>query len=632
VLVAAAILRLGHLWATADAPFVGEPVLDSAEYDRWARVIAGGDWRGEGAFFQAPLYPYLVGAVYALVGARPTAVYLLQIAVAIAAIWALWRCGTLLAGWRVGLAAAALAAGCGVLVFHDVLLLKESLATSVMAFLLLALVAARRAAGPHPLWLVAGALLGVLAQLRENALLLAPLVLLLPWIDDDRDDLPAAGNATSGPDDGAPSSSRSPATTGRGRRALGADVFLALGIALALAPFALRNLVVTGEPLLTTFQGGVNLWIGNNPEADGLYRPLVAGRQVPERERHEAIRLAEAATGRRLSPREVSRYWVHRSIAWARAEPAAFLRLQARKLALFWSVAEWPDAVDYGWMRQRSPALGLAFVERGALSLLAVAGIWLERRRLRRWAPVLLLLFGWMAATVAFFLFSRYRLPAVPALALLAAVPVARVAALLGHPERRRTALAGAAAVTAALVVPHLLRPPPRLDLVHGNLGLLAAERGELAAAAAHYRSALEASPDDLLALLGLGNLAARERRFAEALAYFGRAAAAHPESPEAVANLGATELAVGRTGDAEAHFARALALDPDDLVAAHNMSLLLARRGALDEAREWNRRVVAGAPPGSALHTRATALAARLAAAASGPAVSAAPTPSPRP
>ncbi len=553
VLAAAALLRLLHWWTLRDAPFVGQPVLDSAEYDRWARQIAGGDWRGEGAFFQAPFYPYLIATVYAVVGPRLSAVYLLQIVAAVAAIWALWRCGLRLAGWEVGLAAAALAAACGVLVFHDALLLKESLAVSATAFLLLALVAAREAGAPLRRWLGAGLLLGLLVELRENALLLAPLLLLLPWLSND--DSPAR------------------------RHALAASALLLGGLALALAPIAVRNLAVAGEPLLTSFQGGVNFWIGNNPDADGTYRPLVVGRQVPERERAEAVRLAEQAAGRKLAPREVSRYWLHRALAWAAREPGAFLRLQARKLALFWSPYEWPDTVDYAWVRTQSPALRAAFVERGALSLLALAGLWLVRRQLRRWAPVLVVLAGWMAVTVAFFLFSRYRLPAVPALALLAAVPVARVIEA-ARARRRFAAGAGTAAVVAALALPHAFMPPSRLDLVHGNLGRLAEQRGDASSAEAHYRAALAAAPDDLLALLGLGNAAARGGRYDEALALYSRAVAAHPGSPEALANLGAAELALGRVDAAERDLRRALALDPAQPQATRNLALLLARRG----------------------------------------------------
>ena len=582
------LLRLLHWWTLRDAPFVGQPVLDSAEYDRWARQIAGGDWRGEGAFFQAPFYPYLMATVYAVVGPRPSAVYLLQIVAAVAAIWALWRCGLRLAGWEVGLAAAALAALCGVLVFHDALLLKESLAVSATAFLLLALVAAREAGAPLRRWLGAGLLLGLLVELRENALLLVPLVLALPWLRSDDGAAPPnasmPGTGAGAPDAPVMITSNAgelpprPGSLARGR-ALTASASLLAGVVLALAPIAIRNVVVTGEPLLTSFQGGVNFWIGNNPDADGTYRPLVAGRQVPERERAEAVRLAEQAAGRELAPREVSRYWLRRALAWAAREPGAFLRLQARKLALFWSPYEWPDTVDYAWVRTQSPALRAAFVERGALSLLALAGLWLVRRQLRRWAPVLVVLAGWMAATVAFFLFSRYRLPAVPALALLAAVPVARVIEA-ARARRRVAAGAGTVAMVAALALPHAFMPPPRLDLVHGNLGRLAEQRGDASAAEAHYRAALAAAPDDLLALLGLGNAAARGRRFDEALALYSRAVAAHPGSPEALANLGAAELALGRVDAAERDLRRALALDPAQPQATRNLALLLARRG----------------------------------------------------
>ena len=48
---------------------------DSRGYDEWARRIAGGDWLGHEVFYQAPLYPYLLGVIYAIAGrhllARP---------------------------------------------------------------------------------------------------------------------------------------------------------------------------------------------------------------------------------------------------------------------------------------------------------------------------------------------------------------------------------------------------------------------------------------------------------------------------------------------------------------------------------------------------------------------------------
>ena len=592
VLAVAALLRLGFWLPLADAPFVGQPVLDSQEYHRWGERIAAGNWGGEGAFFQAPLYPYLLGAVYSLAGPRPGAVYLLQILAALGALWALWRAGRALEGPAVGLAAAALAAASGILVLHDAQLLKESLAASLVALLLLALVKAREAAAPAARWAAAGLCLGLLAGLRENALLLVPVLAALAW-------LPVGGQGPT-------------ARAGRpaARRRFAATLALLGGLLLAMAPIALRNLIVAGQPLVTTFQGGVNLYIGNNPRADGTYRPLVPGRQIPALERREAQRLAEEAAGRALSPREVSGHWTGRAVAWATSEPAAFARLQVRKVGLFWSLYEWPDAVDYYWLRERSPALRLALVERGALCGLAAAGVLLlaRRRRLLAWAPVLAVLLGWMVATVAFFLFSRYRLPAVPPLALLAAVPLAEAWRLL-RAGRRGAAGLGAVAIALVLAAPHLLAPGPRLDLVHVNLGRLALERGDARAAAAEFESALAASPGDLTALLELGNLAARDGRHEEALALYRRAARAEPASPEALANLGGALLATRDRAGAEAALRRALALDRGQLAAAHNLALLLSLDGRREEATEWNRRVLAAAPD----HSAARRLRARL-------------------
>src|SRR6185436_4570465 len=143
ILAVALVLRLAHWWAVRDQPFFAWLVMDSQEYDRWAREIAAGDWRGSQVFFQAPLYPYLLAVLYAVFGRSLDAVYLVQIALAVAGCWALYRAGRLMGGERVGLAAAGLAAFYGPFLFHDVQLLKESAAVAVVSFLLWALAAKR---------------------------------------------------------------------------------------------------------------------------------------------------------------------------------------------------------------------------------------------------------------------------------------------------------------------------------------------------------------------------------------------------------------------------------------------------------------------------------------------------------
>lgn len=559
ILALAAVLRLAHWLAVREHPFFAELVMDSREYDRWAQEIAAGDWLGSAAFFQAPLYPYLLAAVYSVFGHRVDAVYLLQIALAVAGCWALWRAGRLAGGEGVGLAAALLAAVYPPFIVHDVQLAKESPAVALAAFLLWALVAAR-ADGRPSRWLAAGALCGLLALLRENALLVAPLLVPLAlW--------PRAGAR---------------------RAALRGGAFV-LGMALALVPVAVRNGAVGGSFLPTTYQGGVNFYIGNNPDADGTYRPLVPGKQVPLYERGEAQRLAEQAAGRELTPAEVSRHWLGRSLAWARREPLAFAALQLRKLALFWSWYEWPDAIDSAWVRRVSPALRLPWPEFGGVSLLALAGLWWLRRGPGRFWPVLVYLAATVAATVAFFLFARYRLPAVPALMLLAALPLAGLAEAARSGRRRRVA-ALALLVLAALVLPRLATQAPRLDLVHYNLARLHQEAGRTAEAERDYGEALRHDPDSFLACLNLGTIAARRGDYAEARRWFERAVAIEPRADDAWANLGSAWLAAGDPARAREGLERALELNPENAVARHNLALL--------ERREAEGQSVTAPPP----------------------------------
>lgn len=545
ILAVALAVRLAHFAAVRDEPFVRDLVLDSKEYDAWARGIAEGDWLGSRVFFQAPLYPYLLATVYRTAGHRLDVVYLLQIAAAVAGIAALYAAGRRMGGERVGLVAAALAALYGPFVFHDVQILKESLAVTVACFLLLALVRAREGERVLP-WLGAGLLLGVLILLRESALLVAPFLLLLAF----RRGVPRRAVLTS------------------------MAVFL-LGIVLPMVPVAIRNGIVGGDFLPTTSQGGANFFIGNNPEADGTYRPIVPGKQIPSFERSESTRVAEQEVGRALSPAEVSSYWLGKALSWAREDPLAFAALQLRKLGLYWSWYEWPDAVDYAWMKTRSPVFRVPLVEFGAVSLLSVLGLGvLWRRRLfARFAPAWLFALAWMLSTVAFFLFSRYRLPGIPTHLVLAALPIVAL------DDARRAGSRkwpwGAALLLAMFLLPLAPGAGPRHDLVEFNLGRLAEERGDLAAAEGHYRAALAADPDHFLANLNLGALAAGRRDWPEALVRFRRAVALQPNSDDAHANLGGVLLATGRLDEAATHLDRALSLNPGHAAARRNREVL---------------------------------------------------------
>ncbi len=561
IILLALTLRLAHWLDVREDPFFAHLVMDSEEYDRWAFEIANGDWLGSEVFFQAPLYPYFLAVVYSVFGHSLDAVYLLQIIFSLFGIYALYRAGKKIAGEKVGLAAAAISALYGLYIFYDVQLLKESLAVTLVCFLLWILVEARESGG-FALWILAGAIGGFLSLLRENMLLIVPFLILLAY-------RPRA---------------RFSAFVLRG-------VLLLSGTAIILLPVAFRNWRVGGNFLPTTFQGGVNFYIGNNPTATGTYQPLSPGKQVPSYERTEPVRLAQKETGRALEPVEVSNFWLRKSLDWARKNPGDFLKLQAKKIGMFWSWYEWPDAVDYYYVKQTSFTYNLPFLEFGSISLLALIGLWLGRWRFRELFPVLLFTGMWMASTVVFFLFSRYRLPAVPGLILIGAMAIGFIFTSWDKNRRQSVLVLGLAVLV--LAVPLFVKYGPKQDLVFYNLALVHEKMGETTLAVQHYEKAYSLNPNDFLSCINLGNLSAKEEKWAEALDWYVKAEAIEPQAEGVHANIGGAHVALGNYEEAEKAFDRALEVNPDSIEALHNKAVLLAMKKKYQEALEINLKVL---------------------------------------
>jgi len=114
-----AAVRVAYLFVyAARDPLYDHLLHDAKRYHEWASALAAGKPWEAGSFHQAPLYPYLVALAYALVGARPLAVYVIQLLCGLATIFLVWRIGSLARNRRAGLVAGSILALHGVLVFH----------------------------------------------------------------------------------------------------------------------------------------------------------------------------------------------------------------------------------------------------------------------------------------------------------------------------------------------------------------------------------------------------------------------------------------------------------------------------------------------------------------------------------
>jgi tetratricopeptide (TPR) repeat protein len=412
-------VRLLHIASLASAPVFGLRMGDGRIFHAWAQRLAGGDWVGSEVFFQAPLYPYFLGVVYAALGEDPRWLLGLQAVIGAASCAVVAAAGQRLFSPRAGLAAGLLLAVYPPVVFSDGLVQKSVLVLFLMSLLLFVWAGVLARSGRTPRIREFGLLGLVLAGLvlsRENAGVLALPILL--WLL-----LEGALSA---------------------RRRLALLAALACGLALLLAPVAIRNRVVAGELVLTTSNLGPNLYMGNNERADGFYLALAEGRGSPSYEREDAVRLAQEALSRELSAREVSTYWTGRALDYIGSHPIQWTGLVLRKWLLLWNRREFADTEDLASHADWSPVLwGLAPFHFGVLAPLAALGAavtWRQRRKL--WS-----LYGMLAvyasSVVLFFVFARFRLPLIPFLVLFAGAGLVRLPELVRSRSRRQlTALA----------------------------------------------------------------------------------------------------------------------------------------------------------------------------------------------
>ena len=553
VFALALLIRGIYLAQIHQANFFTLKLVDAASYDSWAREIASGNWLGDKVFYQAPLYPYLLGIVYALLGDSVLLVRTLQSLLGSVSCVLLAGAGWQIFSPAVGVTSGLLAALYAPAIFYDSLIQK-----SVLDFFLLSLalcILGRTLSRPaRHLWWFLGLTAGALALARENALLLIPVLLL--WLFSHHRDV-------------------------GGKRFTLAASFL-LGCAMVLLPVAVRNLVIGGEFHLTTSQFGPNFFIGNNETADGRYVPLKPERGSPKFERIDAIDLAEQAAGRKLSAGEVSRYWTRRALSFISVHPGSWLVLMVKKLALALNASEILDAEDIYTYSERSVVLRLTgFFHFGVLAPLAVFGIWVTWPGHTRTWFLHALLAAYLASLVLFYVLGRYRYPLVPMMILLAAAGLVQARrAFQALPSRSVAIGVLLAALAAVLCNLQIIDKNNMRASSHYNIGAALYTKGDRDGAMREYLTALDLKPDNFDAHNSLGHIYEVRGEMALAREHFETALRLAPEHIGPMFNLGIGYLREGDLQRAAIYFEKILRLNPGDTQARGFLAYIQRKAG----------------------------------------------------
>jgi tetratricopeptide (TPR) repeat protein len=534
IIVLALALRLVHTFGILDNPFVLHPRLDELFHDRWGESIARGNVLGDTVFFRAPLYPYFLGILYWVFGHSVLIPRFVQALLGTGSVFLVYLLGRRLFGYYAGIMAAFLAATYPVLIFYEGTLLFETLLTALLlASILTAEMSVDNASALW--WFMTGLLIGLVCIARPVFLALVPLYVFSLY--------------------------RRAIRSRPGGMTL---IFVLLaGVVIVILPVTVRNVAVSGDPVLIASQGGINFYIGNNPEADGYTSrlPQLGGASWEYRDQVWYVR---RSIGHQPGPSEESRFWYARGFDFIAGHPEQALSLYLRKLYLFWNREEIPNNRDYRTSIQSSTVLRLLPSGFWLVGPLGLAGIALAlHRRRAMWVAGLVIAYSLVIAL--FFVCGRFRIPVVPLVSLFAGfflVEIWHVAV-----ARKWQTLVGMVVVLvgATLFVNSGLVPVESGGKARDEfaLGLIALEEGRPRDAMAHFRSADSLRP-------GLANLDV---------------------------NWGIAAWSAGDKNLAQQKFRQELKSDPRSYGALASMSALFLDERTVDSAVVYGRKAISVKP-----------------------------------
>ncbi|MHC4846198.1 MAG: tetratricopeptide repeat protein [Planctomycetota bacterium] len=384
---------------------------DERAYDRFARNVADGTLDRERSFYQEPLYAWTVGQLYKVFPPAPVddaisavarsgvhvGIVVVQHLLGVLTALLVAALGARCLGARVGLLAGLFAALSGPAIFHESMLLKEACALTLWVASLHLWLDVLDDRGRRRALLLGLALgLGVLLRGNTYFLLAAVTLSLLLRVN--------------------------------GRRRPAAIPVVLVAALVVLSPATIHNLR-RGEFVLSTYQSGTNAAIGQ-PDTDDLWRgvgyePVRAAQGDALHEEGDAIAVAEAAEGRRLSGPEISAWWWRETARRVGERPGTAAARVGLKLAHVFHGEEIPDVKDWAFFRRAVPWLGTPLSDLTWLGPLGLAGLlflpWRRRESARQLAVVRSSV-GVVALTLMlFYVMGRYRLSAAPGLWILAA-------------------------------------------------------------------------------------------------------------------------------------------------------------------------------------------------------------------
>jgi tetratricopeptide (TPR) repeat protein len=560
VLLIAVVFKAVYLFQyKLGSPYYYVPIVDSQIYDVWALKVAKGEGYGRMPFYMAPLYPYLLGLIYKIFGHTKLVVYVVQMFLGLCNAFLVYLLGRKFWGHKYGLIGMCLILGYAPLVYLETKLLTETLAVTLNLVSVLLVICAVH--NPSKIrFLAAGVALGVSALCRPVGTIVVGLIFLWLVVQ---------------------------AVRGRCGIYLSHAAVLILGFALALSPVTIRNYLVSGEFVPISANGGVVFAQGNNSRSKGLFSTLPGFSGSVKAEYEEAVAVASRALGHKATSSEMSAYWFRYAVDFIRTHPWAYIKLIGLKI--LWSLHNRESTCIYSvYLEKRLvPVTKLLVVPYGVIAGLGFCGMVLAARS-RAFPGVRVLMIYVLSIYLSLLIFSvssRYRVPAIPGLAVFAGCGLGQFFEAV---KRRQIytvvlALTCVASLFAVSLIPYPQSKITAETLANLGAGYLALGRTEQAIE--HLEEAIEMKPNFAYAHLTLAHALVKVGRRQEAICEFREAIRLNPGNATAHLNLGTLLDEEGKIDEAIREYQKAISIRPELAEAHNNLAVALYFKGRYRDA-----------------------------------------------
>jgi tetratricopeptide (TPR) repeat protein len=582
--------------------FLTKYTVDAWYFWTMAQQLAHNGFAYPEAFFMPPLYPYLLAILNLVFGAHPFPVVFIQVLRGSGSAVLVYLLARRIFDRRVALVSFVGYLLCGNIMFLDTVFLPNSCTVFGELWVLYLLLS--EAGNPKSQTLsskaesgvrvsslgfrvssrrwwryaTVGILLGLLALIRAETLLFLPLLLIVAGIEESKGRKVERSKGQRAKEPPGPLDF----LTFRLQNFL----WILLGTALVIAPVFLHNAVVGKDPTLISYNGGLNLFLGNNPKADGTWQPSYPLVQTGSVTIETLKRNSLVRDSIVMKPSESSSYWTNRALAFIRASPGKFLGLVARKKLLFLNNYEIPNNYYYDLARNRSLVLKLTFLPFGLILALGLAGMILRiaegvlrkadsGTRLAECGFYLFFLV-YLVAGVMIFTVSRLREPLAPLLIIFGSY-----FAFEACRNWRKPKIAVLLVIALAMLIVSFLPLANRRQYAlegYVQAGNIYLDAGNPAGAKDEYARATRVEPGNLLATYGLFNASAKLKSRTDAEHYSAELYRLSRTPADSVYAFLSTALIGTMTGDfarARDYYLRALQYDPQNFDTHYLLALV---------------------------------------------------------